>query len=113
MRNRYWYGLAGVLIGGVFVASLYFFGWLSCREVANLEREVANLESRAEALQAAVVEKSRTIIAYQRALIGEERDLLSLYDSVETAKQIEVVVYADTESGLPVKFRLACEEERK
>lgn len=64
--------------------------------------------ARIATLEAKVIEQRNTITAYQRALIGEEQDLLSMYDSVQPAGQIDIVVHGETKSGLPVKFILDC-----
>lgn len=64
---------------------------------------------RIKTLSAQIAEQRKTILAYQRALIGEETDLLSIYDKVTEAEQVDIIVHSDTESGLPSKFQIKCE----
>lgn len=86
----------------LYLGSLYFINWPGpFKEDSSLELQVTDLELQ-------INDQRKTIIAYQRALIGEERDLLSMYDSVQEAKQVDLVVHADNESGLPIKFILDC-----
>lgn len=96
------------------VAAIFFTlglisGWLSAPFITGFssDKEEALLKQVA-AQEAKISDQRNTIVAYQRALIGEERDLLSLYDSVQEAGQIDIVVHGDTESGLPVKFIFNC-----
>lgn len=103
MYVKHWYGLIGLLIGSVFVLAIHFFGGLPCKEAAACR-------DKAAAMTAQIADQRNTIIAYQRALIGEERDLLSMYDSVNDAGQVDIIVHTDTDSGLPLKFNLACSE---
>ena len=91
-------GVVGIAIGASFMLCLMVF----------FPRSRGEDIARIATLEAQVSEQRNTITAYQRALIGEERDLVSMYDSVQSAGQIDIVVHSDTESGLPVKFVLDC-----
>lgn len=90
--------MVGLLVGGFTV------------HIFNMEEHTSALDdiARISTLEAQVIDQRNTITAYQRALIGEEQDLLSMYDSVQPAGQIDIVVHSETDSGLPVKFTFDC-----
>ena len=95
--------LSGIIIGALLLYPL-------TKELSSdkdaLKQNVIDLKNR-------VSDQRNTITAYQKALIGEGQDLLSMYDSVQQAAQIDIIVHGDTESGLPVKFILDCGGDKK